>query len=840
VPDLYQAAARILSRGGSARGNAHGVRGSAGGRNSRRAQRPVGSPPVDQLEARVLFSVSTDANGWTVITPPKDARVIYVSSSTGSDSNPGTSSAKPLRTVAAGLSLLRDGAADQLLLERGDTFHESLGMWDKSGRSADEPLVIGAYGTGARPVLATGAGFGFETSGGAVEHVALIGLDFYADARDPASPTFRTSENVPGIQLMARGGDILIEDCAVRDYGTNIVVQSTHGPIHDVTIRRSAVLDAYCPTAHSEGIYAEGVQGLTLEENVFDHNGWNASVSGAVPTIFNHNAYLTNTTTGVVAHGNIFANASSHGMEARSGGDIQDNVFLDNPIGLDYGLVRGSPVTPGGVSGVVNGNVFLGTRDIDGAKRGIGMEVANTKPGVQTVVSNNIFSTDTDIGTGGDRSLAGTDGFPAIMLVYGSDLTNPDQAVGINDLTVQGNIVYKWTAGLSVQDGMQPGGSGLRALNHLQVINNDFQRIRSGPIVQHAAPLDPSQEDWRGGRYNGAGSDASLITVDGGGLSVSKWAQRIDPRGAEVRVNYADPDRTAATYSQSLGGANTDDAFVAGARALTSQNWDTRYTAAALVQDVRDGFAEPGQPARDWRAPTPPDSVATLPQSVTTADAGLTFSVSYTDDKAVDVASLSTAGVHLVGPNGYDEPATLVSVTGSGPGPVVATYTVPAPHTVWRRADRGTYTVTIDPGTVKDTDGFAFAGGRVGKAKLDVLKAPEPPVVKKLKVRGPAIRSLSAVFSADVSTTLAAGDLVLTAADGTTIDPSLMAVTWDAGHNTAKWTFPGLTGGALPAGIYRVSLKADLADPATGLHLDGNKDGLGGDDYVAAKAFHTR
>ena len=99
---------------------------------------------------------------------------------------------------------------------------------------------------------------------------------------------------------------------------------------------------------------------------------------------------------------------------------------------------------------------------------------------------------------------------------------------------------------------------------------------------------------------------------------------------------------------------------------------------------------------------------------------------------------------------------------------------------------------------------------------------------------------MSAVFSADISTTLAAGDLVLTAADGTTIDPSLMAVTWDAGHNTATWTFPGLTGGALPAGIYRVSLKADLADPATGLHLDGNKDGLGGDDYVAAKAFHSR
>ena len=518
-------------------------------------------------------------------------------------------------------------------------------------------------------MLATGAGLGFATAGGTVQHVALIGLDFYADARDPASPTFRTSENIPGIQLMARGGDILIEDSAVRDYGTNIVVQAAHGPIRDVTIRRSAVLDAYCPTAHSEGIYAEGVQGLTLEENVFDHNGWNESVDGARPTIFNHNAYLTNTTTGVVVHGNIFANASSHGMQARGGGDVQDNVFLDNPIGLDYGLVRGSPVTPGGVSGVVNGNVFLGTRDIDGAKRGIGMEVANTRPGIQTIVSNNIFSTDTDVGTGGDRSLAKSDGFPAIMLVYGSDLTNPDQAVGINDLTVRGNIVYKWTAGLSVQDGMQPGGDGLRALNRLQVIDNDFQRIRSGPIVHHAAPLDASQEELarrtvrrrrvgralvrrrrrRPERQQVGRADRPARRRGARGL------RRPRPLGRQLQPVARRRRDGRRVPRQRRGRCRARIGMVASPRPRSCKT-------SATASPSRVSPPATGAPQPRRRRPR------RLPSSVSTADAGLTFTVSYTDDKAVDVSTLSTAGVHLVGPNGYDQPATLVSVAGSGTG----------------------------------------------------------------------------------------------------------------------------------------------------------------------------
>src|SRR5690242_10776982 len=49
-----------------------------------------------------------DSNGWTVFTPSTDSRMIYVSSSTGNDANSGSSASAPVKTLAKGVSLLRN------------------------------------------------------------------------------------------------------------------------------------------------------------------------------------------------------------------------------------------------------------------------------------------------------------------------------------------------------------------------------------------------------------------------------------------------------------------------------------------------------------------------------------------------------------------------------------------------------------------------------------------------------------------------------------------------------------------------------------------------------------
>src|SRR5205085_1811867 len=93
------------------------------------------------------------------------------------------------------------------------------------------------------------------------------------------------------------------------------------GKLSDVRLRRNVVVDAYSDASnHSQGLFADGVNGLLLEGNVFDHNGWSERVANAPATIFNHNLYLTVRTTGVVATGNVFANAGDSGVPWQAGG----------------------------------------------------------------------------------------------------------------------------------------------------------------------------------------------------------------------------------------------------------------------------------------------------------------------------------------------------------------------------------------------------------------------------------------------------------------------------------------------------------------------------------------
>ena len=101
----------------------------------------------EPLEARLLWSVSYDANGYTVVAPSSDSRVIYLSSTAGLDTNSGLSVTSPVATMAKAQSLVRTGYPDEILLKRGDTFHGAW-YWTASGRSVAEPMLIGAYGTG--------------------------------------------------------------------------------------------------------------------------------------------------------------------------------------------------------------------------------------------------------------------------------------------------------------------------------------------------------------------------------------------------------------------------------------------------------------------------------------------------------------------------------------------------------------------------------------------------------------------------------------------------------------------------------------------------------------------
>ena len=547
-----------------------------------RATNGAGAAISALISTMTLMNATLDGDGWTTIVPSADTRIVYVSSSEGDDGNTGLSADSPVKTLLKGFSLLRNGMPDHLRLKRGDTFEGWLGnqygTWDKGGRAADQFLLVSNYGDGARPVVRT-TGTAFNSISATLgQNVAIVGIEFYAYKRDPNSPDFDVAAATSatarvGINWLA-GSNLLIEDCYIRNYETNIVVQRYSGDITNVSIRRNVVVDAYSASgSHSQGAFVSKVDGLLMEGNVFDHNGWNESVAGGEATVFNHNVYMAVGSTDVVIRDNTFANASSHGLQARSGGQIAGNLFVRNPIHLVVG--NGDIPVPGGVLARIEGNVFFGSGTINGAPRGFGVGIQNLDPNGQSTLSNNLFV--------GDSESVGY----AIKLAP-SSVDQPN--VGINNLTISGNVVYGWAKNLEIASSLVPGGTGRYALNNVLVRDNHFQAVRDTLIIDHG-PASLAQSIFTGNKYDAATSQATWFRVAGTSLALEAWQRDMEVTGVAAAVSYPDPSRDIASYDTSIGGAGTTGAFVASAREQSRTSWHLKYTALSAIAYLRGGFA---------------------------------------------------------------------------------------------------------------------------------------------------------------------------------------------------------------------------------------------------------
>ncbi len=141
--------------------------------------------------------------------------------------------------------------------------------------------------------------------------------------------------------------NVLIEDC-VFNHIELIAQKWTTGNPTNISLRRNIWTGAYYNessyhrNSRPSNIYAEGVAGLLIEENVFDYGGWHPSVTGASANMFNHNLYIQAGTDGnkLVLRNNIISRGSSHGAQLRGGGLAEDNFFGRNAIGLLVGYEK--------------------------------------------------------------------------------------------------------------------------------------------------------------------------------------------------------------------------------------------------------------------------------------------------------------------------------------------------------------------------------------------------------------------------------------------------------------------------------------------------------------------
>jgi hypothetical protein len=537
---------------------------------------------MQRLEPRTHFSVTQTTDGWTEFDHTDNDRTVYVSSSQGSDNNAGTSTTKPVATLAKAISLLRDGHGDWMLLKNGDVWFENIPDWTKSGDSADNPMLIGAYGPGDRPVLETANQNGIAFGNVTVKHVAINGIFFHANTRDPESPDYVSPDGGKygsfGFHSAFPVDDIQIENCVFKSYEFNVTIEGQFGAGGNVKLRRDTIINSYSTEGRSEGLYMHNIHNILLEENIFDHNGWNESVKGAQATIFNHDAYLSSANTGVVVRGNVFSNAGSHGLQARSGGKIQGNLFLRNPIGLLFGIGQTVANTEGS-EGDVSGNIFLETNSINGQGRGWGLEIGNIKKGGTTIVRNNIFAQDSQ------RN------FPAIMLTTGMGVvSNPESAVGVNDLTIEQNIVYKWFKGMSIDSALYSGGKGQNALTDLIVRNNDFQKMYANQMINSGSDVDPKEQKFSANRYWNEGDTRNWFTNKNQDISWDSWYAKVDPTSTRRQMKYFNPERTVETYNLALGGKASLGAFLADAKLQSRRYWRDPYTTESVIEYIRQGF----------------------------------------------------------------------------------------------------------------------------------------------------------------------------------------------------------------------------------------------------------
>ena len=109
--------------------------------------------------------------------------------------------------------------------------------------------------------------------------------------------------------------------------------------------------------------------------------------------------------------------------------------------------------------------------------------------------------------------------------------------------------------------------------------------------------------------------------------------------------------------------------------------------------------------------------------SVAYTSATATFTVSYADNYALNVATLDGNDIVVSGPGGFTAAAAFVSVNVNSNGTArTATYSFSAPGGTWDTADTGTYTISLQAGQVSDTSGnFAAA------ASLGTFAYPAPP-----------------------------------------------------------------------------------------------------------------
>ncbi|WP_146038726.1 PA14 domain-containing protein [Paracoccus sp. SY] len=361
------------------------------------------------------YLLETDASGYSIIEYGNNHREVYVSAGEHalSLSDIAAKEGLPLKTITgswlakhpeygsspetaldekAGVALWHaitgskaEPSSHWLRLESGYTY-DDMGVILKRGTQGESelhPVVITFYGDGEKPIVANAQVYNTQDN----HNIVIKGVAFHA-----------------GLQVH-QGSNYLVEDVSIRH--DTLTAQD----VDNFTVRKSDIIDVFRLESLSEGlwsphinrisgIYANDVNGLLIENIFVDHTGWaddylaNLSLAGGQPpSIYSQSLYLNYGNLDVTLRDSIMMRGASFGAQVRSGGMIENNLFLDNNAAVNFLGGDDNGVTGSGNYTLLLGNVITSGahRDVTEGPRGaLTMGIANS--GRQSSLIDNIVA----------------------------------------------------------------------------------------------------------------------------------------------------------------------------------------------------------------------------------------------------------------------------------------------------------------------------------------------------------------------------------------------------------------------------------------------------------------
>lgn len=531
----------------------------------------VAPPPVSGATYDTSIGLSVDSTGRANLTPRTGATVYYVNSTTGNDANTclqAQSPSTPRATIKQGEACVTDGNGDFLLIAQGMSYPNGFAyVGDKGGFSPQYPVVYESYdpadptnqtkwgtavGTNRPDInMATGAdnSGGFIQGGGtSKKYRAFRGLNF--DGEGAANVGVNIIPNTTGSE------DYLLFENDVFPQTALSVQGNANGLVRTVIVRNCALYGEW-GASRTQGLYASYVDGLTVEDSVFWHNGWEVGASrSADPSVGgassqSHAMYLQDTLVNTVVRRNVTIDSSSEAANLKGGGLFQYNLSIRNPIFAAAGSGNNYTVdAPYGVyvdfalNAAIGGGCITGNCDMNW-----GLHISDGRQG-QASIRDNVLA----------RSGFTTTGYALMDEApqdHASDYTYALPAYQ----TFSGNVSYLWNpSGSSYANGIS--GSADKTLIHTTLTSNIWDDPTSGSNVNNGGVTFPN-----------AYTEAALLTALGypdETTAINDWianpqnhAWRTGPSLMTGGYGIASPSLSDLTTSMSItAGIATSGQFI--------------------------------------------------------------------------------------------------------------------------------------------------------------------------------------------------------------------------------------------------------------------------------------